>query len=103
MSGRTRSYTEEEIEDRAPPLATPNLNIGKVYWLSSKAAKREFAPVPVRARRVQDAARRAVLWIGGPVLVWKQDELGGEIVWCEWPQYAVKPTGKSMAHFSYVP
>jgi hypothetical protein len=106
MSGRTRTFTTQEIEeDTADEMATPNLVVGAVYWLSSKQG-REFAPMPVRARRAQDAAKRAVRWIGGPVLVWENDphtSQPGAIVWCEWPAVATRSTERSMRHFSYVP
>lgn len=107
MSGRTRSFTEDEI-DKQIPLISPNLILGEVYWLSSKRSPRNFSPAPVRALRAQEAARRAVGWIGGAVLVWSNPLRvgdtpdGGEIVWVEWPEVAMQPTGRSLQYFSYV-
>lgn len=102
MSGRTRTFTEKELEARTE-LTTPNFLTGEVYWLSNKYGKREFSPTPVRAHRAQEAARRAVGWIGGPVFVWTNDRDGGEIVWVEWPAVAMRPSGRSMLQFSYYP
>ena len=111
--GRLFSPDTEEEVSRSIPLPSPNLIEGELYWLSTTRRPgeiRQWADMPVRANRVERAAREAARWCGRTVLVWQQrtgapdDALYWEdsaIVWSERPTGS-KPRGV-LRSFVYVP
>lgn len=103
MAGRYKPPTEERVEE-LEPIATPNLVVGELYWLSThkqRGIRRDFAKHPIRARLAIQAAKRAVQWTGEAVFVWHVTNETREIVWCEWPTPGMKNTGRSLLSFIY--
>lgn len=84
-------------------------NLSGLYWLSLLTRKhgkhvirpRAFWSSPIRGKLALDAAQLASEYTGETVAIWLDGS--GEIVWTTRPQYAKRPTGRSLSTFTYVP